>query len=311
MAFDWELAGAFAFGMMLGWNVYFVNRYRKGDISFGDITTLIGAVGGAAVLALYDRDSALFGAYGLGLGTGFFLYFLSLLIMVRISPNFDSDWFLDGRRVNPGPDQGYDSERRQTLAPMAVRPVVPEAPVSPVNITFHGSNPGEAQVQLHMPNPQGHWQTTTEAPRIEQVCKAAWAESGPNGPFRNACNFYAIEVAHRLGVTIKGTADQIIDTISTDRGWTLLADGPAAKSAAERGLLVIAGVPSTAYDPPRREGHLAVVLLGAMNPGGWAPAGCWGSTDPKIAALGGSGAPISNCFSASVKDAIVYRCRSV
>jgi hypothetical protein len=145
MEFSWKIAGAFAFGLMLGWNVYFVNRYRKGDIGFSDITALIGAVGGAAVLALYKADTDLFGAYGLGLGTGFFIYYISLLIMVRVSPNFDSDWFLDGRRVNPAENQGYGADARPTLAPMALRPSEPERPAaSPVTVVFHGANPGVA-----------------------------------------------------------------------------------------------------------------------------------------------------------------------
>jgi len=48
-----------------------------------------------------------------------------------------------------------------------------------------------------------------------------------------------------------------------------------------------------------------------MNPGGWAPGGYWGSTDPDIAAQGGKGSPISLCWRASDKDHIVYASRSI
>jgi hypothetical protein len=94
--------GAFGFGMVLGWFLYFVNRYRRGDVSLGDLTTVIGAIGGAAVTALFGAGGEeLFGAYGLGLASGFFLYFLVLIILVTGSNNFDADFFLDGRRKRP------------------------------------------------------------------------------------------------------------------------------------------------------------------------------------------------------------------
>ncbi len=97
-------AGALGFGLVLGWFLYFVNRYRRTDASFADLTTIIGAVGGGAITALFGPGaSELFGAYGVGLAIGFFAYFFVLVILVAISKNFDSDYFLDGRRkVVPG-----------------------------------------------------------------------------------------------------------------------------------------------------------------------------------------------------------------
>jgi hypothetical protein len=307
IAFSWQIAGALAFGLVLGWNVYFVNRFRKGEISFGDIATLVGVIGGAAVLALFPSSSDLFGAYGVGLGVGFFAYFLSLLAMVKVSPNFDSDWFLDGRRKNPADGYGYGTDARPTLAPMAPKPVT-LAPAPNVTVTVHGTNPGEVAAlsagasanMLSAPNPN--------AMKIQQICVDTWSQTGPSGPFKSACNFYLIEVADNLGISLSGTADQIIDQIRNSGSWSKLDNGPAARDAAAQGKFVIAGVKSDAYSPPRTEGHVAIVTAGSMNPGGWAPAGYWGSTDPNIAALGGAGAPISKCFTAAMKDQIIYRC---
>lgn len=107
---DWKITGALAFGVVIGWYVYYVNRYRKGDVQIGDITTIIAAIGGGAVLALFDRNSDIFGAYAIGLAIGFFLYFLVLVILVGVSDNFDSDWFLDGRRRNPAEGYGYGTD---------------------------------------------------------------------------------------------------------------------------------------------------------------------------------------------------------
>src|SRR3954452_6565572 len=96
------LLGAGAFGAVIGWNVYFVNRYRKADVQLTDLASLVGIIGGGAVLALFPAGTELFGAYGMGLAIGFFLYFLMLLLFVLGSPNFSLEWFLDGRRMEPG-----------------------------------------------------------------------------------------------------------------------------------------------------------------------------------------------------------------
>ena len=96
-----QLAGAGCFGLLLGWFLYHINRYPRGDVQLADLVTLIGAIGGGAILAIFPEKSDLFGAYGIGLAVGFFSYFLVLLIFVRISSDFTIEWFLDGRRRPP------------------------------------------------------------------------------------------------------------------------------------------------------------------------------------------------------------------
>jgi hypothetical protein len=78
------LVGAAAFGALIGWYVYYINRYRKSDVQFSDLTTVIGILGGAAVLNLFPSQTSLFGAYGIGLFVGFFGYFASLLLLIRL-----------------------------------------------------------------------------------------------------------------------------------------------------------------------------------------------------------------------------------
>lgn len=96
-----QLIGAFGFGLLVGWYVYYINRYRKGDVQWSDLVTLLGLIGGTAILSLFPQGTDLFGAYGLGLAIGFFAYFIVLLVMVGRSRNFNVDWFLDGRRKLP------------------------------------------------------------------------------------------------------------------------------------------------------------------------------------------------------------------
>jgi hypothetical protein len=105
-----EQGGALGFGLVIGWFLYFVNRYRRSEASFTDITTVLGAVGGAAVTSLFPGGTALFGAYGLGLAIGFFSYFLILVVMVAMSSNFGVDYFLDGRRKVPGEGEAIPGE---------------------------------------------------------------------------------------------------------------------------------------------------------------------------------------------------------
>lgn len=93
-----QLWGAFAFGLVIGWYLYYVNRYRKDGVQLADAITLVGAVGGGAVLSLFPAESDLFGAYGIGLAAGFFGYFLVLVVLVARSKQISWEWFLDGRR---------------------------------------------------------------------------------------------------------------------------------------------------------------------------------------------------------------------
>jgi hypothetical protein len=110
---SWGQTGALAFGLVIGWFLYLVNRYRRGDVQIGDITTVVGAIGGAAVTSLFADSSDLFGAYGVGLAIGFFGYFIILVAMVSVSPNFDVDFFLDGRRRNVAKNSFIPGEHRQ------------------------------------------------------------------------------------------------------------------------------------------------------------------------------------------------------
>jgi hypothetical protein len=111
-----QLYGAAGFGAIIGWYVYYINRYRRGDVQLSDLVTLIGVLGGGAVLALFPARTDLFGAYGIGLFAGFFGYFVVLVLLVSVSLNFTMDWFLDGRRRTLPKDFYIPSEIRGTSA---------------------------------------------------------------------------------------------------------------------------------------------------------------------------------------------------
>ncbi|MCB9006204.1 MAG: hypothetical protein H6656_02250 [Ardenticatenaceae bacterium] len=100
-----QIYGAVGFGTIVGWLVYYINRYRTGDVQFSDLATVIGILGGGAILALFPASTDLFGGYGIGLFIGFFSYFGFLLIWVAISKKFGVEWFLDGRSKRLADDE--------------------------------------------------------------------------------------------------------------------------------------------------------------------------------------------------------------
>jgi hypothetical protein len=102
--------GAFAFGAVIGWFTYVVNRYRA-EVKIADVATIIGALGGAAVLTLFPEETTLFAAYGLGLAAGFFGYFVILVLLVLSQRDWTVAWFLDGRRPPLGDKLSSDGSR--------------------------------------------------------------------------------------------------------------------------------------------------------------------------------------------------------
>jgi hypothetical protein len=130
-----QLLGAAAFGALVGWFIYFINRYRTGGVGFSDLVTLIGVIGGAGVLKLFDTGTDLFGAYGIGLAIGFFGYFLVLVGLVYQSPNFTADWFLDGRRKRAVEPWWVPEEVRQTAAALEVEGGGNGSPAAPAAST--------------------------------------------------------------------------------------------------------------------------------------------------------------------------------
>ena len=87
-----EFWGALAFGLVIGWITYRTLRRTKQESTLADIATVIGAVGGAAVMAIF-KVGPLFAGYCIGLAVGFFGYFVVMLIF----PERDAQ----GKRVSP------------------------------------------------------------------------------------------------------------------------------------------------------------------------------------------------------------------
>lgn len=72
--------GAVLFGVVIGWVTYRTLVRRTDGVSLSDIATVIGAVGGGAVVGLFDSKH-LFGLYSIGLAGGFFGYLLLFSVL--------------------------------------------------------------------------------------------------------------------------------------------------------------------------------------------------------------------------------------
>ena len=107
---EWlAIVGALFFGVVVGWVTY--GSLRRGNRSgLTDITTVIGAVGGAAVTKLFPTESGAFGAYCIGLAIGFFTY-----LKAATKPNAP-DWLGE----NPAAQKASDAA--------GARPKMPKLP---------------------------------------------------------------------------------------------------------------------------------------------------------------------------------------
>ncbi len=90
---DIDAVGAACFGWVIGWVTYRTLRRREGNAAMSDIATVIGAVGGGAVTALWPAGSGgTFSWYSIGLFIGFFLYYLVGVVRTKV----DGDgWMLE------------------------------------------------------------------------------------------------------------------------------------------------------------------------------------------------------------------------
>jgi NhaP-type Na+/H+ or K+/H+ antiporter len=85
-----EQVGALCFGVVIGWIVYRTLRRTDDRVQVSDLATVIGAVGGGAVTALFDSQS-LFAWYSIGLAGGFFGYLVLGHTLFK-----GSDWLSGG-----------------------------------------------------------------------------------------------------------------------------------------------------------------------------------------------------------------------
>jgi hypothetical protein len=87
------------------------------------------------------------------------------------------------------------------------------------------------------------------------------------------CSGFVRAVAKELRYSLSGNADAIVDQLKGS--WKEVNLATAVKLAQE-GTLVIAGLKASDHSPPRNNGHVAIVVDGALYNGKYPPV--WGGS---------------------------------
>jgi hypothetical protein len=133
------------------------------------------------------------------------------------------------------------------------------------------------------------------ADRVKAACEACFEAH------KRDCSGFVCAVASQVGVTLVGQANQIVQTLRSGGGWTVLADGPAAAQAAAAGQLVIAGLEGSEQAIPDVHGHVVVVVAGPLNRGQY-PSAYWG----RLGGVGEEDQTINWAWTAADRDKVVY-----
>jgi len=82
--------GSMCFGAVIGWITYYTMRKNTKSRTLSDITVIITALVGPAVLAVFpapvEGKQTMFGYYGIGLAFGFFLYYIVFIGLLWKAP---------------------------------------------------------------------------------------------------------------------------------------------------------------------------------------------------------------------------------
>ena len=136
--------------------------------------------------------------------------------------------------------------------------------------------------------------------KVRAACEAAWNQ------FSDDCSGFVKEVGKQLGVAIAGNANEIADSLSAGGGWTLLPDGRAAEAAARAGKLVVAGLRGDKQATKSTNGHVVVVVGGALARDKYPPA-YWG----QLHGVGQKDMTTNYAWVAADRDRVVYAARDI
>lgn len=127
---------------------------------------------------------------------------------------------------------------------------------------------------------------------VVSACEANWEAH------KSDCSGFAKAVAHALGMTLTGMANDIVDQIQSSP-WTLAMDGVDAKQKAEAGMFVIGGLKETGH------GHVVVVTPGPLAHEKY-PTAYWG----RLGSVGAKNTTINWAWDQQDRDKVVYAYRS-
>jgi uncharacterized membrane protein YeaQ/YmgE (transglycosylase-associated protein family) len=105
--------GSVCFGLVIGWITYYTMRKNTKPRALADITVIISALVGPAIIAVFPApvegtNQTMFGFYGIGLALGFFLYYVIFVLLLWKAPRklLLSMGLVQRRSRKPGADSG-------------------------------------------------------------------------------------------------------------------------------------------------------------------------------------------------------------
>jgi hypothetical protein len=72
-----QIAGCVCFGTVIGWVLRYVLVFSK-EVTIASMSSIVSAVGGGAITALFDAKGEMFSFYSIGLALGYFTHVLLL-----------------------------------------------------------------------------------------------------------------------------------------------------------------------------------------------------------------------------------------
>jgi hypothetical protein len=112
---------------------------------------------------------------------------------------------------------------------------------------------------------------------IVDKCKLAWDEEFiPGIANKNNCSGFVKAVAKKLGIPISATANADGIVAELAGAWSEVSTGAEAALKAAAGSLVIVGLKGADHKPARANGHVAIVVSGALYRNKYPL--CWGGS---------------------------------
>ena len=137
--------------------------------------------------------------------------------------------------------------------------------------------------------------------QIIAVCEANW------DAHKSDCSGFVKAVSSALGVTTfqpDDNADSIMDKLRSG-DWTALevGNGLMAKTQADAGVLVVAGLKGAEQVQPDPHGHVVVVVAGPLDAAhGQYPTGYWG----RLGSVGAKATSLNFAWRAGDRDQVGY-----
>jgi hypothetical protein len=123
--------------------------------------------------------------------------------------------------------------------------------------------------------------------------------------YKADCSGFVKSVATRFDTDLEGQADNIVDQIKST-GWSILPDGKTAKQKADEGWLVVVGLKARDHNPPRNNGHVAVIVSGPLARDKY-PTAYWGT----LGSIGRKKTTINYAWKDVDRDNVTYSGRIV